>query len=138
MQLKQADILRALAQRLQNDAGLLAIVGTADGVKNHLPQDAPLPYVRFRLSDSDAWDCKTSRGGISGTIVCDCWTREHGDLEALELADACIAALAFQPLTLPTGQQMLICRHERTSITIETDGQTHHAAVSFNHLSYEG
>lgn len=133
--IKAADILIALATRLQNDAGILAIVGSADSIKNHLPQDRPLPYVRFRTGTGNEWDCKGSTG-LDGRIVIDCWSEQHGDLEILQLIDACMTSLDNVPLVLPSGEKMLLLQHLTHSTFVEPDGQTHHGVITFRQLSY--
>lgn len=135
--IKLADILKALAQRLQNNAGILAIVGDSEHIKNHLPQDQTLPYVRFGISGNIEWDCKDSTG-FDGKITIDCWSDEHGDLQVLELIDACMTAIDNIPLTLPVGQKMVLFQHENNTTFIEPDGHTHHAIITFRHLSYGG
>lgn len=133
--IKQADILIAVVSLLRNDADLLALLPSAEHVKNHLPQDFPLPYVRVRLAALPPWDTKCTTGYEVACEV-DCWTDHHGDLVAHQLADAVVEALQLADLGLAQGQTVL-SRHDGTTIITEPDGQTHHAVVRFRFLVAE-
>lgn len=133
--IKQADVLVAIIAALKASAPVLALLPSAEHIRNHLPQDWPLPYIRARLESLPPWDTKCSTG-YEAFAVMDCWTDHHGDLVAHQLADAVVETFQLVELSLAQGQSVL-SRHDNTTIITEPDGQTHHAVVRFRFLVSE-
>ena len=141
-QIKQADILARLIERLHTTSSLTALVPVAS-IRNYLPQVNAetayqgLPYIRARLDDLIQYDTKNSTG-YDVTAVVDCWTGPPnlGDLKALQIADEVMNALQTVPLVLTQGQ-CILARHIGTTTITENDGRTTHAVVSFRLLTTE-
>lgn len=129
-----AEILSLTIARLKADTGpgsLAALV--PNKIFNHVPQETALPVIRARWQDSVEWDTKDS-DGLSGYIVCDVWTDNRGDLTSLQIIDRIDAILHNQPLSMTTGQS-LILRHSSQTAFTEPDGLTHHAVIKFQHIA---
>jgi len=141
-QIKQADILARLIERLHTTSSLTALVPVAS-IRNYLPQVNAetayqgLPYIRARLDDIDAWDTKKTTGyQVDATI--DCWIGPPnlGDLKAHQIADEVMNALQRVPLVLTVGH-CILARHLRTNMIAENDGRTIHAVLRFRLLTSE-
>ncbi len=122
------DILRCLYERL-NTPALTALCS----VSNHLPQDTPLPALRFRVDSSDEFDTKTSFG-YRQEIVIDVWTSYRGDKTLFAIIDVVDELLHNVPLTLQTGASVLL-QHGQQSSGVEPDGVTHHTVLRYTHLT---
>lgn len=129
-----AEILSLTIARLKADTGPGSLASfVSDKIFSHAPQETPLPLVRARWQDANEWDTKDS-DGLSGFIVCDVWTDYRGDLKSMQIIDRIDAVLHNQPLSMTTGQS-LILRHSSQTAFTEPDGLTHHAVIKFQHIA---
>lgn len=126
----QAELLGLINDRLTGDAPLMALVGNR--IFNHVPQDAPLPILRFRLSQANEWDTKDS-AGWEGYVDIDIWSDHRGDLKPLEVADRVDSIFHVLPFTMSSGQSLLL-RHEFSDSFTEPDGLTHHTVLRFRSI----
>lgn len=136
---KLQEQLVALIQALRADPTLLALLGSADGapleaaVYNHVPQDSGYPLCQCRMGSGRQWDTKTSKGWAQ-TIILTIWTDQHGDLNALEIAQAIDELLHNNHLVLPNGQTVLL-RHESYDTTTAGNGVAHRADLRFQWIT---
>ncbi len=140
------DILTQAIQRLQADAGILAITGEivlADGtptglakVFNHIPQDEVLPFVHCRYTQGTNYSTKQDQGQ-RGVLRIQAHTDQHGDLQVLQLANLVNQALQNQPLSL-TNQQN-VCLYLRSLDTPQvSDGVAHTCILLFDTITTTG
>lgn len=125
------EIMQLAYARLSGDAALSALVGGS--IFNHIPQERPLPCLRYRWEQVGEWDTKDSVG-MDGTLVIDTWTDYRGDRLAAQVHDALMNLLHLRPLALVSAQS-LILRHEFHTSFVEGDGLTHHAVDHFRHVA---
>lgn len=122
------DLQKAAYDALSTDTGLLSLLGTA-AVYDHVPQDAPFPYVVLdgaRLAD---WSTGTERGA-EHTLMLHVWSRYRGKQETYEIADAIRDRLDEAALTL--GENRLVnLRHQFSDLKRDEDGETWHAVLRF-------
>jgi len=123
-----AEITKLVNDRLRGDTLLMGMVGNR--IYNHIPQDAPLPCLRFRWEQAGQWDHKDA-AGYEGYITCDVWTDHRGDKQAQEIADRLESLMHNQPLTSMTTGQSLLLMHDLVDTFTEPDGLTHHTMVRF-------
>lgn len=121
------ELLEALADRLKNDAALTAVV-PASSIKNHVPQNRPLPYIAFRVLSAADWSCRDQQGYLC-TIQVDFWAEDtqRGDCEPLRVAELINSALQWQELT----PDNVFLNHITTETGLEPDGITHRAALTY-------
>lgn len=124
--------LQLIISRLTGDATLTALVPAAS-IRNHLPQDAPLPFIRAVWVPANDWDTKSS-DGIEGEYQIHIWVDSHGDKVMLDIADAVYAALHNLPFTSAVSAQSLLLRFTNMASFLEPDGVSHHGAMTFNHI----
>jgi len=121
-------VLRAVIKRLRSDDDLLAI--TSGNIRTELPQDAPLPYVRVRLSRGREYDTKDSNG-IDHSIVCDVWS-DVDDFQVADIMQMIYVDLHDRVLTGLVAQSLKLMLDNMDTF-IEGDG-SHHGVVSFSHI----
>ena len=124
-----AKILEAVISRLHLDTDLMALVGNR--VRNDLPQNSPLPYVRVRLGNGTEWDTKDSNG-IRHEIVCDVWTDRRGDKQVHQIQDMIYRDLHDRPLTGLVAQSLILMVSGVPQTSVEPDG-AHHGVITFSH-----
>ena len=125
-----ANILKSVISRLELDADLVAITGGR--IKNDLPNNSPLPYVRVRLGAGGEWDTKSSNG-LDHEIVCDVWSSKRGDLQVHEIQDMIYRDLHDRPLGGLVAQSLVLMMSGMPQTTVEPDG-AHHGVISFRHI----
>ena len=136
---KLQEQLTALIQTLRADSTLLTLLGPADGlpleaaVYNHVPQDNGFPLCHCRMGSGRQWDTKTSKGWAQSVILT-IWTDQHGDLNALEIAQAIDDLLHNNLISLPNGQTVLL-RHESYDTTTAGNGVAHRADLRFQWIT---
>jgi len=123
----------ALFARLTSTAALTAIIPT-ERIKSVLPQDAPLPYLRARVTRSQEFDTKDS-DGYEAEITLDIYSNYHGNKQVHELSEILYTALHRLPLALGSGGNFLL-RFQSQATFLEPDGQTTHATMLFRALSF--
>ena len=122
--------LRELSARLKGDASLTALV-PASRIANHLPQNSPLPYVRFRYDPGDEWDQKDS-DGLDGSFIIDIWSETHSDKPILDVMSEVHRLL--QNYIFNTTEQSLLMRFVNSTTFYEPDGVTHHGVMNFRYI----
>lgn len=127
-----AEITRLLFLRLSGNAPLMAKLGNR--IYNHVPQDDPLPAMRFRWEQAGEWDTKDS-AGHDGFCVIDIWTDHRGDKQSQEIADDVETLLHLEPFTGMVSGQSLLLRHDFSDSFVEPDGLTHHTMLRFRHIA---
>lgn len=125
-----AEVTKKLNDKLTGDAPLMAMVGNR--IFNHIPQDDPLPCIRFRCEQFGEWDTKDS-AGHDGFLVIDIWSDHRGDKQAQEIGDAVNALLHLSDLATTTSQSLLL-RHDFADSFVEPDGLTHHTVLRFRYI----
>ena len=130
----RADFLAWVITTLRADATLLALVPSTS-IWNHVPQDKAFPYVRAWAAGSTAWDTQTANG-LDDEIQVDAWTNRHGDLLALQIADAVRGVLHLATITLPANHgQGLLIRYIGGDSFLEPDGESHRTVSRFRLLA---
>jgi hypothetical protein len=123
-----AEVTKLVNDRLTGDTALMALVGNR--IFNHIPQDDPLPCIRFRWEQAGQWDHKDA-DGFDGSITVDIWTDHRGDKQAQTIADRVEVLLHNQPLSAMTSGQSLLLQHDLIDTFVEPDGLTHHTVARF-------
>lgn len=113
---------QAVYAALAGDAGLVAALGAAGRVHDHVPRGAAFPYVAIAQLTARDWSTGDTDGTEHG-IVLNVWSREKGKREAEAIAGAVVAALHDKPLTL-TGHRLVNLRHISSEMRREADGQS--------------
>ena len=126
-----AEILKLVYARLTGDATLMALVNNR--IYNHLPQELPLPCLRFRWEQASEWDTKDSIG-MDGLLVIDTWTDYRGDKLIAQIHDALMPIFHDVPLSMTSAQSLILKHQFHTSFT-EGDGLTHHGVDHFRHVA---
>jgi len=128
--IKQSEILKAVFERAKTSPAITLV--PPESIKSHIPQDAPLPYVRIRM-DQAPNDDKT-QFGYETNITFDVWSKKHSDGEVSQIVDELIEAFST-PLTVVGGNNFYI-RRGNTVYPVEPDGQTHRASLACRLLSH--
>ena len=131
MALNFLDPLVELTAALRGDTGLTALV-PALSIGNHLPQDRPMPYIRYRYDPGSDWSQKDS-AGLDGTIIIDLWTDQHGDKHLLQMMTEIHRVLYNLPFA-GTTQQSLLLQFDSSTFFYEPDGVTHHGVMNFRYI----
>jgi len=111
---------------------LTAIV-PASRIRSHLPQDAPLPYIRGLDASDIQWGtkCKT---GFETSWEWHVWSDYAGDKQINEITQILIELYDNNEFDLLSGKNVLLQFNGRNTF-IEPDGVTHHAVVNLRALS---
>jgi hypothetical protein len=126
-----AEILEKINRRLTDDPVLISMLQRR--IFNHVPQDTPLPVLRFRWDQVGEFDTKDS-AGWDGNIQIDVWTDYRGDREQAIILDRLDEILHLQPFVMSSGQSLLL-RHDFVNNFTEPDGITHHATIRYRHVA---
>jgi len=121
-------ILTAIQTRLTGDAGITALVNSAN-IGNHLSQDSGFPNIFYQVD----WEELGVKGesGINATLQIDINTDYRGDKSAFDIADAVKAALQDTPLTIASGD-CFGTTFTAQDIQQDPDGIKHVAIMLFN------
>lgn len=120
---------QAIWVALTGDTALLAALGAAGRIHDHVPRGAEFPYLVIAAVATRDW----STGDLDGeehTIQLNAWSRGRGKREALTIASAVRGCLHEADLAL-TGHRLVNLRHLTSDIRREADGQTVRASVRF-------
>ena len=129
-QVSLSDFLCKLHERWTTSTALTALV-PADSIKQHLPQDKPLPYIRYRTQVSEG--NTKSIVGFNMNIVIDVWTETRSDKFIMEVFDVLIDLLNDNELNLTTGKNYLM-QYLSHDTMVEPD-ECHHGVINFISLS---
>lgn len=127
---KKAEVILRVKERLDSCDKLFKKMGDKKSWFNNIPQDYPLPVIRFRFSQGTEWDTKDSVGW-EGVLTFDAWTDARNDGFALEISDIIEELFHDKELGLEQGGQNLLLRHTFFDAFTEPDGITHHSVTQF-------
>ena len=119
---------QALYAAITNDAGLIALLGSAR-VFDDVPQSAPYPYLTLGRSAVRDWSTGTETGD-EHVLTLHVWSRAGGRRQTHEIMDALKTALHDSALAL-SGHRLVNLRHELSEARREPDGDTYHGLVRF-------
>lgn len=127
----RAAFLGDLVTRLRADSAVAALLGAR--LFSHVPQPADgqrltLPLAIIRLTDERA-DTKTDDGLIF-TITVDAWDNKPTEQSVLAISDAITNSLHDAQQLLTDGY-LTFMHYLRGVSTIESDGLSHHATLTF-------
>jgi hypothetical protein len=129
---RTTELLAAVYERLINIPDVVEAVGV-EGVGNFIPQDAPLPYLRFKIDSSD-YSTKTL-DAVDSTLIIDIWyAADEGAKKPTELADAIVKGLRREPLDLSSATNLSVEFNDIISFQ-EPDG-TGHTNINFRLLTF--
>jgi hypothetical protein len=123
--------LASIMAALYANAALLALVPEAR-IRNEIPGDTALPFIRVRWVPGSDFDTKDSQG-LDGVFVVDIWTDDGGDKSLLDIMTAVNNVLYNNPFAGMAGAQSLILRHGSTEVFMEPDGVTRHGVMNYRH-----
>ncbi len=122
------ELQKAVYAALTADAALTGLLGGAR-VYDHVPRDAPLPYVTLGQTTARDWSTGSEQGE-EHVFAVHVWSRAAGKKEAHEIMGAVRACLHEAPLA-PAGHRLVTLRHELSDARREADGETTHGIVRF-------
>ena len=113
---------------LAADAALLTLLG-GERLYDHVPQNAPFPFIVIDQMQVRDWSTGTERGS-EHVLMLHVWSRYEGKREAYEIADAVREVLDGAELTL--GDHRLInLTHQFSDLKRDPDGETYHGVIRF-------
>ncbi|MEZ0260288.1 MAG: DUF3168 domain-containing protein [Alphaproteobacteria bacterium] len=116
-------VQKAVYARLCAHAPLTALLALgAEGVHDHLPEDAPLPRIVFGEMEARPLGTQGGNGyDIAFTILTQ--SRAEGMKQLRGVMEAVTAALHRQDFAVE-GHTLVLCQLERSSARLESDGIT--------------
>jgi len=123
------EVLGEMVNRLLNDPGVSALVGTR--VFSLTPQDTALAYIKVK-SRSDESDTKTT-DGFRDIITIDMWTDDESLKGVDDIADAVYASMQNKPYT-GLSLKSLCLQYQNYNTFIEPDNISTHGVMTFLHL----
>lgn len=88
------DLQAAVIAALNADAALVALLGDAELILDHVPAERTFPFVAVGRTAARDWSTD-DRAGEEQLITLRCWSRETGRAEVLALAERVTAALSL-------------------------------------------
>jgi hypothetical protein len=107
-------------------SALTSLLGNgAAGVHDHVPPDAPFPYIV--LGESSARPLETQGGdGYDITLTIHSYSRENGMKQLRGIMAAVHDALHHNTALTPAGHHLILCDEISADVRLEADGITRH------------
>lgn len=127
---------KAIKTVLEADATLISLWGGAITLYDHVPDEAPLPYLFYDVNANEEWDTSTEDGW-------ECLPRIHvfsdkeGSKFAREVSGVIEDALHNNTTLSLTGYRVVLMQRLGSSCVREDNGQVWHSLSSFRALIEE-
>lgn len=127
------EIQAAVIAALRADPSVTAIVG--ERVWDRAPHAATFPLIELGFRAQEPWD-GDAMNGAETVVTVNCWSEQPGAVEACRIADAVIARLHEQALSLPNNA-FVLGRFIGLNVVPQGDGVTTLAAIRFRFLTHD-
>lgn len=121
------ELIKAIQDRLTNDAGLIAVV-PAERIGNHLKDDDTFPHIDWRLEGVEDGGIKGEEA-YKGQLVLEVFSDYRGDLETYQIQGLIRSALSTT-LTV-TGANNFYLRFENIDVSTDDDNRTRQGTITY-------
>jgi len=122
------ELQKAVFARLGEDSALVGLLGGAR-IFDHVPANAPFPYITFGRTSVYDWSTDTE-SGTEQLFTLHIWSKAKGKKETLEIMDAASALLEDTSLPLE-GHHLVNLRLEFAEARYDDDLSVYHGLLRF-------
>ena len=123
-----AELQKAIFTRLGEDPVLVGLLGGAK-VFDHIPANAPFPYITFGRTSVYDWSTDTE-SGTEQLFTLHVWSKAKGKKETLEIMEVARAHLQEPPLALE-GHHLVNLQLEFAEARYDEDLSVYHGLLRF-------
>lgn len=123
-----AELQKAIFTRLGEDPALVGLLGGAK-VFDHIPANAPFPYITFGRTSVYDWSTDTE-SGTEQLFTLHVWSKAKGKKETLEIMEVARALLQEPPLALE-GHHLVNLQLEFAEARYDEDLSVYHGLLRF-------
>ena len=123
-----AELQKAIFTRLGEDPALVGLLGGAK-VFDHIPANAPFPYITFGRTSVYDWSTDTE-SGTEQLFTLHVWSKAKGKAETLAIMELARRALHDKDLALE-GHRLINLRAEFEEARYDEDLAVHHGLLRF-------
>jgi hypothetical protein len=128
----QWPLQQALFLSLQDDALLTSLLGAADRIFDHVPEQSDFPYVAIGDMELSPFDTKTEEAGVL-TCTIHSWSRYRGMREVREIMAAIVENLDDSTPAV-AGFDLISLRFLVSDTLLDPVGLTRHGVQKFRAL----
>lgn len=124
------DLMQALHNRLSTHLAVQNALGDPARLYDSPPEDPVFPYMTYgpMRAENRSGDGVTS---YKHSLSLHLWSQYAGRWEVLEMVEAISDALEDMPLSLPSGQDVVVT-HTYLDVLRASDGRTYHGLLRLN------